>query len=572
MRRIRIRSFVLGLSAVLVLALGSVCVWAGASLPEVYSAEDRNEVEIVTSIASYVFATDTGDLKSVFLHFVPYGSKVEEIVPGTSTVLQSVNADSIGDDVAIIKEDRPILRPILRLNFSFPLLSYTGMRTYGQSSGEFPMALRVAGEPVAFELRDIQTLEPATLILEFAGEVGGVAVIKRYTIVDDPSYTIALEIETANAGSDPVDIRLSVSEYDVSGSRELVYLFDGERSAVALAPGTYGSFGGVGLLSKTSTFFLRVDSADVTPYIEQGTDVSTTVGVALSAERGRSTHSFVLYAGRRRLLIMEAAGLGTVDNPGTGARLIGVAVRFLEWLKDATGNFGWALILFTVLTRIVLFPLMRKQFRSTAKMQRLQPKLKKIQDTYKDEPKILQQRMMELYKKEKISPLGCFVPTLLQFPILILLWRAITYSAEAMHLSSGFLWMADLSVRDPYYIFIVLTTAAMILQQRLMTPQTAGAGEAAAVSKKFGYVFPLMMAVFFASFPSGLWLYYFLSTLFGIGQQLFINWELARADAALAGGGDVALDLDTAGGEDATGSEGADERADAADKDRDTSE
>ncbi len=571
MRRIGIRSFMLGLFALLLLMVGTASVWAGESIPDVYAAQDRNEIEIVTSIASYVFAADTGDLKSVFLHFVPYGSKVEEIVPGTSTNLQSVNIDSIGDDVAILKQDRPILRPIISFNFSFPLLSYTGSRSYEQTAGEFPMALRIGGEPAVFELGDIRTIEPATVVIEFVGEAAGVSVVKRYTIVDDPTYTIRLEIDTTNPGADPIDLRLAVAEYDISGSRELAYLFDGERSDVAFAPGTYGVFGGLGLLSKTATFFLRADSPGTTPFIEQGTDVSSTVGVNFSAESGSSTHSFVLYAGRRRLLIMEEAGLGAVDNPGTGARLIGAAVRLLEWLKDATGNYGWALILFTVLTRVVMFPLMRKQFRSTAKMQRMQPKLKKIQDTYKDQPQILQQRMMELYKKEKISPLGCFIPTLLQFPILILLWRAITYSAEAMHLSSGFLWIADLSLRDPYYIFIVLTTAAMILQQRLMTPQTSGAGEAAAASKKFGYVFPLMMAVFFASFPAGLWLYYFLSTLFGIGQQLFINWELARADAVAAGGADAVLDLDVVGDSDTTENGDADEQADAAGEDRSAS-
>jgi len=572
MRRIRIRSFALGLITLLTLIVGTTSVWAGQFMPVVYSAEDRNEVEIVTSIASYVFATDTGDLKSVFLHFVPYGSQVEEIVPGTSTTLLSVNVDTISDDVPILKRDRPILRRILRLDFSFPLLSYTGSRSYEQTSGGFPMALRVDGEPGTFELGEIREIEPATVELEFVGEIGGMDVLKRYTIVDDPSYTISLAIETTNPGPEPVELRLAVSEND--GSRDLAYLFDGERSGVALAPGTYGAFGGVGLLSKTSTFFLRVDSPGITPYIEQGTDISTTAGVIIAVASGSSTHSFVLYAGRRRMLIMEDAGLGVVDNPGTGARLIGAAVRFLQWLYGATGNFGWALILFTVLTRIILFPLMRKQFRSTAKMQRLQPKLKKIQDTYKGQPQILQQRMMELYKKEKISPLGCFIPTLLQFPILILLWRAITYSAEAMHLSPGFLWMADLSVRDPYYIFIVLTTAAMILQQKLMTPQTAGAEGAAAASKKFGYIFPLMMAVMFASFPAGLWLYYFLTTLFGIGQQLFINWELSRAEAvaAAAGGEGVALDLDILEGDDVTGSEDADERGDAAHEDRDPSE
>ena len=116
----------------------------------------------------------------------------------------------------------------------------------------------------------------------------------------------------------------------------------------------------------------------------------------------------------------------------------------------------------------------------------------------------------------------------IQLPILILLWKAILYSAEQIHLSPGFLWLSDLSLRDPYFILVILTTAVMILQSRLMTPMTASEGSGS--QKYMGYIFPLFMAVFLYNFPAGLWLYYFLTTILQVGQQYFVNWELARAE------------------------------------------
>jgi YidC/Oxa1 family membrane protein insertase len=124
--------------------------------------------------------------------------------------------------------------------------------------------------------------------------------------------------------------------------------------------------------------------------------------------------------------------------------------------------------------------------------------------------------------------LGGCLPLLVQLPLLVLLWKAILYSTEEIHLSAGFLWMADLSLRDPYFIFVVVTTAAMILQQKLMTPVTTGDSRNAAF---IGYVFPIVMAIFLWNFPAGLWMYYFLTTIFQVAQQYIVNRELAHADA-----------------------------------------
>lgn len=101
------------------------------------------------------------------------------------------------------------------------------------------------------------------------------------------------------------------------------------------------------------------------------------------------------------------------------------------------------------------------------------------------------------------------------------------YSAEAIHMSPGFLWLSDLSMRDPTYILVILTVGTMILQQQMM--QTPGGG--GSQNKIMSYSFPLFMSIFLRNFPAGLWLYYLLTQLFMIGQQAFINWEMEKEES-----------------------------------------
>jgi YidC/Oxa1 family membrane protein insertase len=174
---------------------------------------------------------------------------------------------------------------------------------------------------------------------------------------------------------------------------------------------------------------------------------------------------------------------------------------------------------------------MRKQYHSMAKMQKLQPKMKRIQERFKDDRQLLQQKTMELYRKEGVNPMSGCLPLLVQLPILILIWRAILYSGELIHLSPGFLWIPDLSMHDPYFILVIVTTGIMMLQQWLMTPTRA---EASGTQKYIGYIFPVMMAVLLWRFPAGLWLYYLLTTAAQVAQQWIVNREMASAEARLA--------------------------------------
>jgi len=172
---------------------------------------------------------------------------------------------------------------------------------------------------------------------------------------------------------------------------------------------------------------------------------------------------------------------------------------------------------------------MRKQYHSMARIQQIQPRLKRVQARYKDNKEEMQKKTLEIYRKEKVNPMsGCF-PMAIQLPIIIVIWRALLYASEQIHLSPGFLWLPDLSLHDPYFILVVLTTLVMLLQQYFMTPMTTT--DAAGPQKYMGYFFPLMMGFLLWRFPSGLWLYYLLTTAAQVGQQAFVNWEMARASA-----------------------------------------
>ena len=117
----------------------------------------------------------------------------------------------------------------------------------------------------------------------------------------------------------------------------------------------------------------------------------------------------------------------------------------------------------------------------------------------------------------------------IQLPIIIVIWRALLYASEQIHLSPGFLWVPDLSLHDPYFILVIVTTLIMMAQQYFMSPMTS---DAAGPQKYMGYFFPLLMAFMLWRFPAGLWLYYLLTTAAQVGQQAFVNWEMARASAS----------------------------------------
>ncbi len=195
----------------------------------------------------------------------------------------------------------------------------------------------------------------------------------------------------------------------------------------------------------------------------------------------------------------------------------------LNWVHGLVGNWGWSIIIVTALIKLIFFPLSQASGRSMAKMRSVGPRMKQIQETYKDDRAKLGQAMMELYKKEKINPLAGCLPMIVQIPFFISFYWVLLESVE-MRQAPFMLWVNDLSARDPYFILPLLMGGAMYGQFKL-NPAPPDPMQA-----KVMQFMPLVMTVMMAWFPSGLVLYWLTNTALSIAQQLRIN-QVVEAEA-----------------------------------------
>ena len=195
----------------------------------------------------------------------------------------------------------------------------------------------------------------------------------------------------------------------------------------------------------------------------------------------------------------------------------------LSWLYHWVGNWGVAIILLTVIIKLIFYPLSEASYRSMARMRVLAPKLQRLKEQYGDDKQRMQQAMMELYKTEKINPLGGCLPIVVQIPVFIALYWVLLASVELRH-APFMLWIHDLSRSDPYFVLPVLMGATMIIQSRL-SPEPPDP-----VQAKVMKIMPIAFSVFFFFFPAGLVLYWLINNILSILQQWHINRVLERAN------------------------------------------
>jgi YidC/Oxa1 family membrane protein insertase len=236
------------------------------------------------------------------------------------------------------------------------------------------------------------------------------------------------------------------------------------------------------------------------------------------------TGAFQIYAGpkqRDRLRAVDPA-LVSVIHYGFFQILSEPLLTLLLWIHGYIGNFGWSIILMTLLINILLFPLRLKQQLSMLGMQKIQPQLKRLQEKYKQlkptDPRRaeVQSEMMGLYQKHGVNPLGGCLPMLLQMPILYAIFQLLRMAIEVRQ-APWLLWIQDLSAPDPLYILPAMMGLSMVASQKMM-PTTMDPSQ-----KRMMMFLPLMFVVFMVRAQSGLVLYWFTSQMFGVGQQILIN-------------------------------------------------
>ena len=217
-----------------------------------------------------------------------------------------------------------------------------------------------------------------------------------------------------------------------------------------------------------------------------------------------------------RLLESVAPGLELVKDYGWLTILAKPIYWLLEKIHLVVNNWGWAIILLTILIKLVFFPLSAASYKSMAKMKEVQPRLLEMKERFKGEPQKLNQAMMEMYRKEKINPLGGCFPILIQIPVFIALYWVLLASVE-MRAAPWLGWITDLAKPDPYYILPVIMAVSMFIQTKLNpTPPDP-------VQAKVMMIMPIVFSVMFFFFPAGLVLYWVVNNILSIAQQWQIN-------------------------------------------------
>jgi YidC/Oxa1 family membrane protein insertase len=386
-------------------------------------------------------------------------------------------------------------------------------------------------------------------------DASGVTIEKRYRF-QRGSYRIDLEQVVKNdsaaewRGADYVRIKgrsvttkrsmFDVDSYSFTGP----VLYDGDKSEKLkhddlLKEGPVEVTTQQGWVAEIQHHFLR--AAVPTPGIDYKYTVAARADVATSSAIRRSlvavepgnTTSFAttLFVGPKLQGQLEAIDKSlklTVDY-GWLTIISQPLFWLLSFIHKYTGNWGVAIILVTFLIKLAFYKLTESSGRSMAKMRQIQPRMKALQDRYKDDRQGLSQAMMDLYKREKVNPAAGCLPIIIQMPFFLAFYWVLLESVE-MRQAPFMLWITDLSTRDPYFILPLIMGAAMLIQQKLNPAPTDP------VQARVMQVMPIMFTAFFAFFPAGLVLYWVTNTVLSIAQQWQVN-RVVEAEAKAQKGG-----------------------------------
>lgn len=226
---------------------------------------------------------------------------------------------------------------------------------------------------------------------------------------------------------------------------------------------------------------------------------------------------YVGYAGPKELDVLSSVdvGLPEVIDFGIFGFLGKPILQLLKYLYSIFGNWGWAIVFLTIIVRALVLPFNAYSYKSMKAMQKIQPEMNRIREKYKDKPDMrmqMNQEIMQLMKDSKASPLGGCLPMLLQLPPFFALYQVLGQSIE-LYRAPFIFWIHDLSAKDPFFVLPILMGVTMFIQQKI-TPTTMDPQQA-----RIMMWMPVIFSFFMLSLPSGLTLYIFVSTLFGIGQQ-----------------------------------------------------
>lgn len=383
------------------------------------------------------------------------------------------------------------------------------------------------------------------LEVKFEGESGGVKLVKTYTF-QRGHYGINVKHEVINNGN----IAITPSLY-------MQLTRDGEP--VATQSSMYNTFTGPALYTEEEKFqklsfdSLKQGEKDYPTYAQEGWiamiqhyflsawvpqdgvkreiyarqvspklfSIGSVVSVGEVAPGATSSVDSQLYVGPQdqRRLEYIAPNLDLVVDYGWLTFLAKPIYSLLAFLYGLVGNWGWSIVLLTCLVKAVLYPISAAGYKSMARMRDVAPRMKALQEKFKDDKQALNQAMMELYRREKINPAGGCFPLLLQIPVFLALYWVLLATVE-LRGAEWMLWVSDLSSPDAFLILPLLMMVTMIIQMKL-SPQPADAAQARVMK-----IMPLVFGVMFFFFASGLVLYWLTNNVLSIWQQWYVNRQI----------------------------------------------
>ncbi|WP_395947434.1 membrane protein insertase YidC [Caedibacter taeniospiralis] len=392
-------------------------------------------------------------------------------------------------------------------------------------------------------------------IVTLAAKVQGLEVTRQY-LINDLTYAITVKQSVKNTTNTPIS---------VSFDNEITRQVPPETHSFSILDAHSYSFQGVGLSSNQRTFQKEsfTDLAKSTAAVNVSTSkgwaamiqhyfvslwVPSNPGTSFSVyanklaentyQSGVKTQTVVLsanqsvenvnilYTGPTITKNLEAMvkdfgankpeGLDKLVDYGMLSFISVIIFWLMTLIHSVVANWGLAIILVTVLIKVLFYPLSAKSYKSMAKMRMLQPRMKKLQELYKGDRQKLGRKMMEMYKEEKVNPASGCLPILVQIPVFIALYWVLLESVQLRQAPFVF-WIHDLASKDPYFILPILMGISMFVQQKL-SPTSADPTQA-----KIMMLMPVIFTVFFASFPSGLVLYWLTNNVISIAQQWYIT-------------------------------------------------
>ena len=386
------------------------------------------------------------------------------------------------------------------------------------------------------------------LEVKFAAESGGVKVVKTFTFKRG-RYDIIVTHEVVNNGTEAVApslyLQLLRDGNKPEGESALYYTFTGpavyteaekfrklEFSDIEKNKQSHARAAKDGWVSMIQHYFVAawvppqgVQREIYTRLVDKNLySIGSILPLASIAPGASATSQATLYVGPQdqNALKQIAEGLDLVVDYGWLTFIAKPLFWLLQFFHGLLGNWGWAIILLTVCVKAAFYPLSAASYKSMAKMKEVTPRLMKLREQYGDDKQKLNAAMMEMYKTEKINPLGGCLPILVQIPVFIALYWVLLASVE-MRNSPWILWVKDLATPDPWFILPLVMMATMWVQYKLNpTPPDP-------VQAKVMAAMPFIFGVMFFLFPAGLVLYWVINNVLSIAQQWYVTKQIAQA-------------------------------------------